>query len=155
MKTERFIPFLFLLSLAAHARAAVVLELDASALPVGEISETQNAIPGGRWQPNVPLRVEHVAGRQAFVFDGTQTLISGLLLAEKWDAFTVEAWAAPVASSIGRASMSARMPTTLPDFWPRPRMTPTTPVLPMPATTSSQPNAVSLSATTPAVRWTS
>ena len=78
--------------LTAHARAAVVLELDAAALPVGEVSETHNAIPGGRWQPNVPLRVESVAGRQAFVFDGTQTLISGLLPAEKWDAFTVEAW---------------------------------------------------------------
>ena len=75
-----------------YAQAAVVLELDAAASPIGEVSETQNAIPGGRWQPNVALRVESVAGRQAFVFDGTQTLISALLPAEKWDAFTVEAW---------------------------------------------------------------
>ena len=36
--------------LTAHARAAVVLELDAAALPAGEVSETHNAIPGGRWQ---------------------------------------------------------------------------------------------------------
>ena len=75
-----------------YAQAAVVLELDAAASPIGEVSETQNAIPGGRWQPNVALRVESVAGRQAFVFDGTQTLISALLPAEKWNAFTVEAW---------------------------------------------------------------
>ena len=34
----------------------------------------------------------------------------------------------------------------------RPLMTPTTPVLPMPGTISSQPNAASLSATMPAVR---
>ena len=75
-----------------YAQAAVVLELDAAASPIGEISETQNAIPGGRWQPNVALRVESVAGRQAFVFDGTQTLIAAPLTTEKWDAFTVEAW---------------------------------------------------------------
>jgi hypothetical protein len=76
----------------ARTQAAVVLELDAATLPAGEVSETQNAIPGGRWQPNVPLRAEIVAGRKAFVFDGTQTLISALLPAEKWDAFTLEAW---------------------------------------------------------------
>ena len=34
----------FLLAFAALARAAVVLELDAAALPAGKISETQNAI---------------------------------------------------------------------------------------------------------------
>ena len=51
--------------------------------------------------------------------------------------------------------MSARSPITLPDpFW-RPRMTPTTPVRPIPVTTSSQPNSFSFSATIPAVRWTS
>ena len=88
----KFVIAAILLALAALAPAAVMLELDAAALLAGEISETQNAIPGGRWQPNVPLRVESVAGRQAFVFEGTQTLISGLLPAEKWDAFTVEAW---------------------------------------------------------------
>ena len=76
MKTSRLVSALFLLALGGAARAAVVLELDASALPLAEISETQNVIPGGRWQPNVPLRVENVAGRRAFVFDGTQTLIS-------------------------------------------------------------------------------
>jgi hypothetical protein len=51
--------------------------------------------------------------------------------------------------------MSARMPITLPEAALRPLMTPTTPVLPMPGTTSSQPNALSFSATTPAVRCTS
>ena len=86
----QFVAAAFLFS--TYAQAAVVLELDAAASPIGEVSETQNAIPGGRWQPNVALRVESVAGRQAFVFDGTQTLISALLPAEKWDAFTVEAW---------------------------------------------------------------
>ena len=51
--------------------------------------------------------------------------------------------------------MSARRPITLPDAALRPLMTPTTPVLPMPGTTSSQPKALSLSTTTPAVRCTS
>ena len=51
--------------------------------------------------------------------------------------------------------MSARMPSTLPELPLRPLITPTTPVLPMPGTTSSQPKALSLSTTTPAVRCTS
>ncbi len=51
--------------------------------------------------------------------------------------------------------MSALRPTTLPDPALRPLMTPTTPVLPMPGTTSSQPKARNLSATMPAVRCTS
>src|SRR5689334_8728060 len=51
--------------------------------------------------------------------------------------------------------MSARSPITLPDEVLRPRITPTTPVRPMPVTTSSHPNSRSLSATMPAVRWTS
>ena len=50
----------------------------------------------------------------------------------------------PVVSVIGSASMSARRPITLPlPLW-RPRMTPTTPVRPMPVATSSRPNARSL-----------
>ena len=51
--------------------------------------------------------------------------------------------------------MSARRPMTLPAPPLRPRMTPTTPVRPMPVTTSSQPKALSFSATAPAVRCTS
>ena len=51
--------------------------------------------------------------------------------------------------------MSARIPITLPEADLRPLMTPTTPVLPIPGTTSSQPNAFSFSTTIPAVRWTS
>ena len=92
MNTPRIILAAVLLALCAHLPAAVVLELDASALPTGEITETKNPIPGARWHPNVPLRVETVKGRQAFVFDGTQQLISESLPVEKWDAFTVEAW---------------------------------------------------------------
>ena len=92
MKTCFLIPVLLGLLVALHARGAVVLELDASTQPPGVVSETQNAIPGGLWQPNLPLRVEDVAGRRAFVFDGTQTLIAGALPTDKWDAFTVEAW---------------------------------------------------------------
>src|SRR5881394_3685209 len=42
-----------------------------------------------------------------------------------------------VCSSMGSASMSARRPTTFPAPCPLPRITPTTPVLPMPAMTSS------------------
>ena len=42
---------------------------------------------------------------------------------------------------IGSASMSARSPMALPEADLRPRMTPTTPVRPMPVTTSSQPNS--------------
>src|SRR4051795_7120942 len=56
---------------------------------------------------------------------------------------------------IGSASMSARRPMVLPEADLRPRITPTTPVRPMPVTTSSQPNSRKRSATMPAVRWTS
>jgi hypothetical protein len=51
--------------------------------------------------------------------------------------------------------MSARSPITLRAPPRLPRMTPTTPVRPIPVTTSSQPNALSFSATEAAVRWTS
>ncbi|MDU6239171.1 MAG: glycosyltransferase family 2 protein [Bradyrhizobium sp.] len=57
--------------------------------------------------------------------------------------------------SIGSASMSARRPMMRPDPVLRPRITPTTPVRPMPVTTSSHPNSRSRSATMPAVRCTS
>ena len=60
-----------------------------------------------------------------------------------------------VCSSIGSASISARSPITLRGPVPFPWITPTTPVLPMPVTTSSQPKALSFSATLPAVRCTS
>jgi hypothetical protein len=59
------------------------------------------------------------------------------------------------ASMIGSASMSARSPITCEPPPLPPRITPTTPVLPMPVTTSSQPKALSFSATQAAVRWTS
>jgi hypothetical protein len=65
----------------------------------------------------------------------------------------VDLYGKPVCSSIGSASISARIPITF--FSPpglAPRMTPTTPVRPTPVTTSSQPNALSLSATVAAVR---
>ncbi len=58
---------------------------------------------------------------------------------------------------IGSASMSARSPMVLisPSAGLRPWITPTTPVLPIPVTTSSQPKLLSLSATEAAVRCTS
>jgi hypothetical protein len=91
MTKARLIAAVLLLVLTS-ARAAVVLELDASKLPSGIISETENPIPGGRWHPNAPLRVEPVEGRPAFVFAGAEQLISEVLPAEKWAGFTVEAW---------------------------------------------------------------
>ena len=91
MKTTAIL-FALLAFVCGPLPAAVVLELDAAALPSGDISELQNSISGQRWQPDVPLRVESVAGRQALVFNGTQRLLSALLPEEKWDAFTVEAW---------------------------------------------------------------
>ena len=51
--------------------------------------------------------------------------------------------------------MSARSPMTLPAVSLLPLMTPTTPVRPIPSTTSSQPKARSFSATSAAVRWVS
>ena len=51
--------------------------------------------------------------------------------------------------------MSARRPITLPAVSVLPLMTPTTPVRPIPVTTSSQPKAFSFSSTTPAVRTVS
>ena len=62
---------------------------------------------------------------------------------------TVDLYASPVSSSIGSASISARMPITLSEVPLRPWMTPTTPVRPMPVTTSSQPNSRSFSAAIP------
>ncbi len=76
------------LALSEPASSAVVLEVDASALEAGVLNE----IPGSKWHPNVPLKIESVSGRKAFVFDGTQQLISELLPAEKRDAFSVETW---------------------------------------------------------------
>src|SRR6202451_109991 len=67
---------------------------------------------------------------------------------------TVDWYGRPVSSSSGSASMSARSPTTLPPAL-RPRMTPTTPVGPVPGTPSSQPKLLSFSATEAAVRCTS
>ena len=80
---------------AMHAHAATILELDASAVQPGEISTVQDRIAGARWSANVPLRVENVQGRTAFVLDGTQQLISEFTLPEAMSktAFTVEAWA--------------------------------------------------------------
>ena len=51
--------------------------------------------------------------------------------------------------------MSARSPITRLPVPLLPRMTPTTPVRPIPVTTSSQPKLLSFSATVAAVRWTS
>ena len=56
---------------------------------------------------------------------------------------------------MGSASMSARSPITLPEPVDLPRITPTTPVRPIPVTTSSQPNAPSFSATRALVRCVS
>src|SRR6185437_13115987 len=67
----------------------------------------------------------------------------------------LDAYGTPDVSSIGNASMSARRPMVLPEAFFRPRIMPTTPVRPMPVTTSSHPNSRSLSATIPAVRCTS
>ena len=50
------------------------------------------------------------------------------------------------------ASMTARRPITLPEDWLRPCRTPTTPLLPTPSVTWSQPNERSFSATKAAVR---
>lgn len=58
----------------------------------------------------------------------------------------LEAHGLPEVSRIGSASMSARKPMTGPSPW-LPLMMPTTPVLPMPVSTTSQPNAFSFSAT--------
>ncbi|HEV7404349.1 MAG TPA: LamG-like jellyroll fold domain-containing protein [Chthoniobacteraceae bacterium] len=91
MKTARLLVVVLLLVISS-ARAAVLLELDASKLPVGEITETGNVIPGGPWHPNGPLRVEKVEGRTALVFGGAEQLISEALPAQKWTDFTVEAW---------------------------------------------------------------
>ncbi len=68
---------------------------------------------------------------------------------------TVEAHSAPVSSMIGRASMSARRPMARPDLLDCPRITPTTPVRPIPSTTSSTPASRRAAATLAAVACTS
>ena len=64
---------------------------------------------------------------------------------------TVEAHSAPVSSTIGSASMSARRPMARPDLLDDPRITPTTPVRPIPSTTSSTPASRRAAATLAAV----
>src|SRR5688572_9636375 len=82
------------MALSAHVGGAVVLDLDAAALPGGEIMEAPDKSADGRWNANVPLRVETVQGRSAFVVGGTEQLISAFTLpAGSEKAFTVEAWA--------------------------------------------------------------
>lgn len=92
-----FLPALLLLALqqVTTTRAATVLDLDAAALPPGEISIVQDKFSGGKWNANMPLRVENVQDRKAFVFDGTLQLISEITLPETMakKAFTVELWA--------------------------------------------------------------
>lgn len=92
MKLSSPLPALLLLACIAPAAAETLMDLDASSIPPGEISETHNPIPGGRWQPNAPLRIEKIEGRSAFVFKGAEQLISELLPPVKREQFTVEAW---------------------------------------------------------------
>ena len=75
------------LLLAQTLDGAVLAELDAASLPAGEFSGQT-----GRWNTNVPVRVETVREKPAIVFDGTQVAISELLATQKLTAFSVEAW---------------------------------------------------------------
>lgn len=87
---------LLLIAAAAlsSARADIILDLDATKVSPGEMSEALDK-SGGRWNANAPLRVEPTSGRAAFVVDGTQKLISEFALPAGFEkkAFTVEAWA--------------------------------------------------------------
>ena len=82
------------LALALPAHAANIFDLDSATLPPGETSTVQDKA-AGRWNANVPLRVESVQGRAAFVLDGTQQLISEFTLPDAMakKPFTVEVWA--------------------------------------------------------------
>ena len=90
MKT--LLPLIAAASLSA-ARAELVLDLDATALSSGQLSEATDK-SGGRWKSGSPLRVEKVGGRQALAFDGMQDLVSDFKLPAGFEksAFTVEAW---------------------------------------------------------------
>ncbi|MEO6785016.1 MAG: LamG-like jellyroll fold domain-containing protein, partial [Chthoniobacteraceae bacterium] len=83
----------FSIALCAQLRADVVLDLDAAGLS-GEISRTPDKAAVGQWNANVPLRVEAVQSRRAFVLDGTQQLISEFALPADFEKkpFTVEGW---------------------------------------------------------------
>ena len=72
------------LLLAQTLDGAVLAELDAASLPAGEFSGQT-----GRWNTNVPVRVETVREKPAIVFDGTQVAISELLATQKLTAFSV------------------------------------------------------------------
>ncbi len=85
------------LALAVPARAAVIAELDAAALPAGAITTVPDKTGGGQWQwtASSPVTVGPVQGRPAFTFDGTQRLVSDFALpgtVPKQLPFTFEAW---------------------------------------------------------------
>jgi hypothetical protein len=77
----------------SSARADIILDFAATAIPPGAVSEALDK-SGGRWNANVPLRVESVSCRAALVFDGTQKFISefGLPAGLEEKPFSVEAW---------------------------------------------------------------
>ena len=83
----------------APARAAVLLDLDASTLSEGPLISWPNRAPSGGALAStnpVPVRVETLAGRRAVLFNGTQRLVSDFPLPPelcKGGPFTVEAWA--------------------------------------------------------------
>ncbi len=81
------------IALCPQVRADVVLDLDSARLS-GEITRTPDKTAAGQWSANVPIRVEAVLRKAAFVLDGTQQLISEFALPAGLEKkpFTVEAW---------------------------------------------------------------
>ena len=84
-------------ALATRAPADVLIDLDASRLPAGEVNAwTSGADPTVNFTTAAPPRIEQVQGRAAIVFDGTRQFVAETELPvgfEKGNGFTVEVWA--------------------------------------------------------------
>lgn len=96
MNMWKTLPVIAAFAFAHHVRAAVLVDLDATALPSGAISAWENkASAGGGLTNATPIRVEKIQNRAAVVFDGKQQLVSDFTLPAGFEKkpFTVEVWA--------------------------------------------------------------
>jgi cytolysin (calcineurin-like family phosphatase) len=81
--------------LCLNGNAGVILDLDASKLPAGEVSEAADQVNAGKWKANTPFKIESTEGTPALVLDGAHKLTSDFPLPAGFEKspFTVEVWA--------------------------------------------------------------
>lgn len=82
--------------LCLHGNAGVIVDLDASKLPAGGVSEAADQVIAGKWKANMAFQIEKAEGLPALVLDGAHKLTSDFTLPAGFEKgpFTVEVWAA-------------------------------------------------------------